>query len=91
MTGGRFLVQRQSVYWYMRRYRAAERRRTVLLAIAGMLLQAVLVLFGLLWAETAPTLALGYVCFAIISTAGSGAIAIVYAQKGGADQNGCVN
>ena len=61
----------------------AERRRTVLRAIAGMLLQAMLVLFGLLWVETAPALALGCVCSAIVSVAGSGAIAIVYALKGG--------
>ena len=62
--------------------RRAERRQTALLAVAGALLQALLVLLGLLCAEAFPTLALGCFCLAIVSTAGSGVIAIVYTQKG---------
>lgn len=60
----------------------AERRRTVLLAIAGALLQLVLVLLGLLCAGVFPVLGLGCICTAIVSTAGGGAIAIIYTQKG---------
>lgn len=63
----------------------AQRRQTILIATAGALLQVVLVLFGSLWMEVMPALALGCLCFAIASVAGSGAIAIVYTQKGGAD------
>lgn len=62
----------------------AERRRTVLLTIAGALFQAVFVLLGLLYWSTAPALALACIGFAIVSMVGSGVIAIVYAQKGGA-------
>ena len=60
-----------------------ERRRTVLLVIAGALLEALFAVLGLLYWDAAPVLALGCICFALISTAGSGAIAIVYTQKGG--------
>ena len=70
--------------------RRAERRRTVLIAVAGALIQAVFILFGLLCRAEAPALALASVIFAAVSTAGSGVIAIVYTQKGGAD-NGPVD
>lgn len=63
--------------------RREQRRRTVLLAIAGALSQALLVLSGLMCLEVFPALALGCFCFAAISTAGSASIAIVYVQKGG--------
>ena len=63
----------------------AERRRTVLLAVAGALFEALFVLLGLLLGELYPPLALGCICFAVISTAGSGVIAIVFMQKGGTD------
>lgn len=62
----------------------AERRRTVLLTIAGALLQAVFVLLGLLCWSTAPALALACIGFAIVSMVGSGVITIIYAQRGGA-------
>lgn len=61
----------------------AERRRTVLLAIAGALLEIAVVLIAVLVRGWYPLLALACVCFAISSMAGSGVIAIVYAQKGG--------
>lgn len=63
--------------------RREARRRTVLLAVAGALLEIALVLFGLLYWRILPVLALGCICFALVSIAGSGAIAIVYTQKGG--------
>lgn len=62
----------------------AERRRTILLTIAGALFQAVFVLLGLLCWSTAPTLALACIGFAIVSMVGSGVITIIYAQRGGA-------
>lgn len=62
-----------------------ERRRTVLLAVAGALLEAALVLLGLLYWTISPILSLGCLCFALISTAGGGAVAIVFVQKGGAN------
>ena len=68
--------------------RRAERRRTVLLAIAGALLQIAAVLFAALVREWYPVLSLAVGCFAILSTAGSGAAAIVYAQRGGTDRGG---
>lgn len=62
----------------------AERRRTVLLTIAGALFQAVFVLLGLLCWSTAPALALACIGFAVVSMVGSGVITIIYAQRGGA-------
>lgn len=62
--------------------RRESRRNTILLAIAGALFQALFVLFGLIYLEIFPVLALGCFCFVLISTAGSGAVAIVYVQKG---------
>ena len=41
------------------------------------------VLLGLLCWDAAPILSVGCVCFAVVSAAGSGAITIVYTQKGG--------
>lgn len=60
-----------------------ERQRTILLAVAGALFEALFVLLGLLFMEAYPILALGCICFAIISTVGSGVITIVFTQKGG--------
>ena len=64
--------------------RRAERRRTVLLAVAGALFQTVFILLGLLCWSTAPALALACIGFAIVSMVGSGVITIIYAQRGGA-------
>ena len=57
-----------------------ERRQTVLLAIAGILCQFVLLFCGFLAAEAFPMAALLCICSVIISTAGSGVIAIVFTQ-----------
>lgn len=62
--------------------RREARRNTILLAIAGALFQALFVLLGVLYLEVFPLLSLGCFCFVLISTAGSGAVAIVYVQKG---------
>ena len=61
----------------------AERRRTVLLAVAGALFQAVFILLGLLCWSTAPMLTLTFIGFSIVSMVGSGVITIIYAQRGG--------
>lgn len=66
-----------------------ERRRTVLLAIAGALLQIAAVLFAVLVREWYPVLSLAVMCFAILSMAGSVAVAIVYVQKGGEIRECC--
>lgn len=63
----------------------AERRRTILIAIAGALLQIAAVLLALLVRAWYPALTLTVVCSAILSAAGGGVIAIVYVQKGGID------
>lgn len=61
-----------------------ERQRTVLLAVAGALFQAVFILLGLLCWNTAPALTLTCIGFSIVSMVGSGVITIIYAQRGGA-------
>ena len=66
----------------------AEQRRTVLLAVAGALFEALFVLLGFLCLDVYPVLALGCICFAAVSIAGSAAIAIVFAQKGGGNHVG---
>lgn len=62
----------------------AARRRTVLLAVAGALLQGSVVLLGLLCWSTVPALTLTCLGFSAVSAAGSGAITIAYVQRGGA-------
>lgn len=64
-----------------------ERRKlhwqTALLAVAGLLLQVVIVLFGysaIDWYPWASAICFGYV---IVSTTGFGVVAIAYSQKGG--------
>lgn len=60
-----------------------ERRRVVLLAVAGALFQVVFILWAILCWNTAFVLALVCIGFAIVSLVGSGVITIVYVQKGG--------
>lgn len=62
----------------------AERRHTVLLVVAGALFEAVFILLGLLCWNTAPALTLIGIGLSVASMMGSGIIAIVYTQKGGA-------
>ena len=59
-----------------------RRRQTVLLAVAGWLLQIVVVLAALLVLPTHPLLAAGSICYVFLSIIGGGAIAVVWAQKG---------
>ena len=65
----------------------AERRRrhwqTALLAVAGLLLQAVVVLLGISAIDWYPWLSA--LCFghAVVSTTGCGVVAVAYSRKGG--------
>ena len=52
--------------------------------VAGALFEAVFILLGLLCWNTAPALTLVGIGLAVASMMGSGVIAIVYTQKGGA-------
>ena len=65
--------------------RREARRRTVLLALAGAMLQIAAVLFAVLARRQYPLLSLAVVCLAILSTAAWVAAVIVYAQRGGID------
>lgn len=58
-------------------------RQTMILAAAGILLQIVMLMTGVLSAKSYPVMTV--VCFAyvLISAAGSGVIAVVYTRKGG--------
>ncbi len=60
----------------------AERRRTVILAVAGALFQALFILLGLLCWSIAPGAALACIGFAGVSMVGSGVITIIYAWEG---------
>lgn len=63
--------------------RRKRQRQTTLLAVAGLLLQAAIALFGysaLDWYPWLSALCFGHV---IVSTTGCGVIAVVYSQKGG--------
>ena len=64
--------------------KSAERRHTVLLMVSGALFEVVFILLGLLCWNTAPALTLAGIGLAVASMMGSGVIAIVYTQKGGA-------
>lgn len=63
--------------------RRQKKRLTILLAMAGILLQIALLLFGiqLLWISR--PIAWCIFCYVLLSTIGSSAIAVVYSQKGG--------
>lgn len=67
----------------------AERRHTVLLAVAGVLFEILFVLFGILFLDIYPMLAFGCICFTVISIVGSVVIAIVFTQKGGVNHVVC--
>ena len=64
-----------------------ERRRlrwqTALLALAGILLQVVVVLFGYSAIDWYPWISAACFGYVIISTTGCGVIAVVYSRKGG--------
>lgn len=63
--------------------RRRQRRQIFLAALAGLLLQAVLLLLGWMAAEVFPALTLASLCYTVISAAGGGVIAVAYVEKGG--------
>lgn len=67
----------------------AERRHTVLLAVAGALFDVLFVLLGILYLDIYPLLTFGCICFTVVSTIGSAVIAIVFTQKGGVNHAAC--
>lgn len=58
------------------------RRQTILLALAAVLSQAVMVLIGIGMLAASPVLGAACFCYVAVSVAGSGVIAIIYAQEG---------
>jgi len=59
------------------------RRVTVLLAAAGVLLEAALIAFGITFAGQYPFLPAACLLHAVLSAAGSSVIAVIFTQKGG--------
>lgn len=60
-----------------------KKRQIILLAVGGVLFEIAALLIGVLTRESYPVVALACLCHVVISSAGSGVIAVVYAQKGG--------
>ena len=60
-----------------------EKQQVILLALANILFQIVLLLFGYVTFEAYPIITMISICYVVVSVAGSGMIAVVYAQKGG--------
>ena len=63
--------------------RRAARRRTVLLGLSGMLFQLAAPALAILLADTHAIVSLACVCHMIVSAAGGGTIAVIFAQKEG--------
>ena len=59
------------------------RLQTALIAFASILVQAVLVMLGFFTFEEYPFLSVICIIYVILSTTGSGVLAIVYTRKGG--------
>lgn len=58
-----------------------QRRITILLALAGVLLQAAMVLLGVLLWPDLPIFAASLILYPLLAAAGGGTLAVVYAQK----------
>lgn len=58
-----------------------QRRIAILLAMAGVLLQAAMALLGVLLWPDLPILAAALILYPLPAAAGGGALAVVYAQK----------
>ncbi len=63
--------------------RRKVQRQTMVLAAAGILLQVVLLLFGVVSAVSYPVTAVICFIYVLVSAAGSGVIAVVCTRKGG--------
>lgn len=64
-----------------------ERRRlrwqTALIAVAGILIQVLLILVGLVTKDEHPMITAACLIYVVLSTTGGSVLAIVYARKGG--------
>ena len=58
-------------------------RLTLILPVSVVLFQVALLLFGIMTFDVYPVVMLVSLCHIILSAAGSGAIAVIYVQKGG--------
>lgn len=58
-----------------------RRRITILLALAGVLLQGAMGLLGILLWPDLPVLAAALILYPLVAAAGGGTLAVVYAQK----------
>lgn len=63
--------------------RRKRHRQTALLAVAGLLLQAAVVLLGYSAIDWYPWLSAACFAHVIVSTTGCGVVAVVYSRKGG--------
>lgn len=63
--------------------RRKRHRQTALLAVAGLLLQAAVVLLGYSAIDWYPWLSAACFTHVIVSTTGCGVVAVVYSRKGG--------
>lgn len=61
----------------------SKKRQIILLAVGALLLQIAALLLGVLTCDRYPILSLGCLAYQVVSMAGAGVIAVVYAQKGG--------
>lgn len=61
--------------------RCRQRRITILLVLAGVLLQAALGLLGVLLWPDLPIFAASLILYPLLAAAGGGTLAVVYAQK----------
>lgn len=59
------------------------RRQTALVAVAGILLQIVMLLFGLISFEVYPLIALVCMGYVVLAATGGSVIALVFVKKGG--------
>lgn len=61
----------------------SKKRQIILLAVGALLLQIAALLLGVLTCNRYPILSFGCLAYQVVSMAGAGVIAVVYAQKGG--------
>lgn len=59
------------------------RKQTIILAIAGVLAQIAVLMFGVMVGETYPIIAIACFGYVVVSIMGSSVIAMVYTRKGG--------
>lgn len=59
------------------------RRQTALVAVAGILLQIVMLLFGLISFEVYPLIALVCMGYVVLAATGGSVVALVFVKKGG--------